>query len=162
MNPSFRFRALISSQVHTAYRFLGNHAESISHRRWVFNGINHAVWGPYSRFWGDPGAEACVSCLGSLPALKTLADVAELADALDLGSSGATRAGSIPVIRIADTSQIRGVFFCGWIKKKSTRCTEAKDASWGIRGWCSRVMGNRRCRCSGTLIHRRSRMSRRC
>ncbi len=28
------------------------------------------------------------------------ADVAELADALDLGSSGATRAGSIPVIRI--------------------------------------------------------------
>lgn len=30
-----------------------------------------------------------------------VADVAELADALDLGSSGATRAGSIPVIRIS-------------------------------------------------------------
>ena len=32
--------------------------------------------------------------------LFTAADVAELADALDLGSSGVTRAGSIPVIRI--------------------------------------------------------------
>ena len=31
---------------------------------------------------------------------RSTADVAELADALDLGSSGATRAGSIPVIRI--------------------------------------------------------------
>ena len=34
------------------------------------------------------------------PAMSRYADVAELADALDLGSSGATRAGSIPVIRI--------------------------------------------------------------
>ena len=32
--------------------------------------------------------------------IDSLADVAELADALDLGSSGESRAGSSPVIRI--------------------------------------------------------------
>tara|TARA_R110002111_G_C5718607_1_gene347454 strand:- start:146 stop:307 length:162 start_codon:yes stop_codon:yes gene_type:complete len=35
--------------------------------------------------------------------------VAELADALDLGSSGATRAGSIPVIRILNLIILIGI-----------------------------------------------------
>lgn len=35
------------------------------------------------------------------------ADVAELADAQDLGSCGATRAGSIPVIRIENNHKVR-------------------------------------------------------
>ena len=43
---------------------------------------------------------------GPIPIL--CADVAELVDALDLGSSGATRAGSIPVIRIFDVFDICG------------------------------------------------------
>ena len=46
------------------------------------------------------------------------ADVAELADALDLGSSGATRAGSIPVIRIdhrkTPGTRVPGVFRFGF------------------------------------------------
>ena len=39
------------------------------------------------------------------------ADMAKLADALDLGSSEATRAGSSPVIRIAEILIFRGFFF---------------------------------------------------
>ena len=42
------------------------------------------------------------------------ADMAELADALDLGSSGNTRAGSTPVIRIVKSTGngISRYFFC--------------------------------------------------
>ena len=40
-----------------------------------------------------------------------IAGVAELADALDLGSSEATRAGSSPVIRIAEILIFQGFFF---------------------------------------------------
>ena len=39
------------------------------------------------------------------------ADMAKLADALDLGSSVATRAGSSPVIRIAEILIFQGFFF---------------------------------------------------
>jgi hypothetical protein len=39
------------------------------------------------------------------------ADMAKLADALDLGSSEATRAGSSPVIRIAEILIFQGFFF---------------------------------------------------
>ena len=39
------------------------------------------------------------------------ADMAKLADALDLGSSEATRAGSSPVIRIAENLIFQGFFF---------------------------------------------------
>ena len=39
------------------------------------------------------------------------ADMAKLADALDLGSSEATRAGSSPVIRIAEILILQGFFF---------------------------------------------------
>ena len=39
------------------------------------------------------------------------ADMAKLADALDLGSSEASRAGSSPVIRIAEILIFQGFFF---------------------------------------------------
>ena len=39
------------------------------------------------------------------------ADMAKFADALDLGSSEATRAGSSPVIRIAEILIFQGFFF---------------------------------------------------
>lgn len=52
------------------------------------------------------------------------ADMAKLADALDLGSSGATRAGSSPVIRILrreiEIFRFRAVF------------AEEKPLSWGL------------------------------
>jgi len=43
---------------------------------------------------------------------KNCASVAELADALDLGSSGETRAGSIPVTRNAEKTLINQGFLC--------------------------------------------------
>ena len=43
--------------------------------------------------------------------------MAELADALDLGSSGNTRAGSTPVIRIFESTE-NGIFRCFFCKYK--------------------------------------------
>ena len=43
---------------------------------------------------------------------KWFAGVAELADALDLGSSGESRAGSSPVIRIQKKYRLKRCFFC--------------------------------------------------
>lgn len=42
------------------------------------------------------------------------ADMAELADALDLGSSGATRAGSIPVIRTKQSLLVENLLPTGF------------------------------------------------
>ena len=52
------------------------------------------------------------------------ADMAKLADALDLGSSEATRAGSSPVIRIAEILIFQGFFLCG-IKKRAEKLSFA-------------------------------------
>ena len=58
------------------------------------------------------------------------ADMAELADALDLGSSGNTRAGSTPVIRIFKSTGngISRYFFC-FIGNFSNR------KKWCIMNW---------------------------
>lgn len=47
--------------------------------------------------------------------------MAKLADALDLGSSEATRAGSSPVIRIAEILIFQGFFFYARIKKRAEK-----------------------------------------
>lgn len=53
------------------------------------------------------------------------ADMAKLADALDLGSSEATRAGSSPVIRIAEILIFQGFFFSCGIKKRAEKLSFA-------------------------------------
>ena len=73
--------------------------------------FNQVVWGSNPQWFTQGSSQLCGDfSFSRVLAYSYQAAMAELADALDLGSSGATRAGSSPVGCITG-SAFRGAFF---------------------------------------------------